>query len=225
MNYMYRVDETISELNKHANGSVLFDFTEDFGSPLSYEGTYTTDVLKAQDDKDGDFVIFSRSTVGDRYAYSTGGKSMSGTPAAASSGSDSSVSDQVGNSVAGRGASDASDETGSGGNVLPFSAPSAESDSGEETVPAQEAAKEAAAEVFERTDEVTAAEAFERTDEDTAAETSEAGTEESDAEVCEDTAAEPAEEENSDSEDSDEAASETSQEASEDAPAADLIIE
>lgn len=225
MNYMYKVDETINGPNKYANGSVLFDFTEDFGSPLSYEGTYTTDVLKAQDDKNGDFVIFSRSTVGDRNAYSTGGKSLSGTPTAVSNGSDSSVSDQVGNSVAGSGASDASDETGSGGNVLPFSAPSAESDSGEETVPAQEAAKEAAAEVFERTDEVTAAEAFERTDEDTAAETSEAGTEESDAEVCEDTAAEPAEEENSDSEDSDEAASETSQEASEDAPAADLIIE
>ena len=162
MNYMYRVDETISELNKHANGSVLFDFTEDFGSPLSYEGTYTTDVLKAQDDKDGDFVIFSRSTVGDRYAYSTGGKSMSGTPAAASSGSDSSASDPVGNGQAGSGDADENDN---GANVLPFSAPSEESVSEEETAEVQGAAKETASEAVVEADVVeTSAAAVEETD-------------------------------------------------------------
>ena len=173
MNYMYRVDETISELNKHANGSVLFDFTEDFGSPLSYEGTYTTDVLKAQDDKNGDFVIFSRSTVGDRYAYSTGGKSMSGTPTATSGGSDSGASDTAGNSLAGSGDADESDN---GANVLPFSEPSQESVSEEETVEVQEAAKETATEAVAEAD---------------AAETSEAAAEAADAE--------PAMEENSDS--------------------------
>ena len=195
MNYMYRVDETISELNKHANGSVLFDFTEDFGSPLSYEGTYTTDVLKAQDDKDGDFVIFSRSTVGDRYAYSTGGKSMSGTPAAASSGSDSSASDPVGNGQAGSGDADESDN---GANVLPFSEPSQESVSEEETVEVQEAAKETATEAVAEAD---------------AAETSEAAAEAADAE--------PAMEENSDSGALEEEESDTLQDPADDVSAAE----
>ena len=169
MNYMYKVDETINGPNKYANGSVLFDFTEDFGSPLSYEGTYTTDVLKAQDDKNGDFVIFSRSTVGDRNAYSTGGKSLSGTPTATSGGSDSGASDTAGNGLAGSGDADESDN---GANVLPFSEPSQESVSEEETVEVQEAAKEAAKE--------TATEAVAEAD---AAETSEAAAEAADA-VC-----------------------------------------
>ena len=210
MNYMYRVDETISELNKHANGSVLFDFTEDFGSPLSYEGTYTTDVLKAQDDKDGDFVIFSRSTVGDRYAYSTGGKSMSGTPAAASSGSDSSASDPVGNGQAGSGDADENDN---GANVLPFSAPSEESVSEEETAEVQGAAKETASEAVVEADVV---------------ETSAAAVEETDAEPSEEPGAvepvsdpEPVVEENSDSGASEEEESDIPQDAAEDASAAE----
>ena len=199
MNYMYKVDETINGPNKYANGSVLFDFTEDFGSPLSYEGTYTTDVLKAQDDKNGDFVIFSRSTVGDRNAYSTGGKSMSGTPAAASSGSDSSASDPVGNGQAGSGDADESDN---GANVLPFSEPSQESVSEEETVEVQEAAKEAAKE--------TATEAVAEAD---AAETSEAAAEAADAE--------PAMEENSDSGALEEEESDTLQDPADDVSAAE----
>ena len=210
MNYMYRVDETISELNKHANGSVLFDFTEDFGSPLSYEGTYTTDVLKAQDDKDGDFVIFSRSTVGDRNAYSTGGKSMSGTPAAASSGSDSSASDPVGNGQAGSGDADENDN---GANVLPFSAPSEESVSEEETAEVQGAAKETASEAVVEADVV---------------ETSAAAVEETDAEPSEEPGAvepvsdpEPVVEENSDSGASEEEESDIPQDAAEDASAAE----
>ena len=75
--------------------------------------------------------IFSRSTVGDRYAYSTGGKSMSVTPTATSGGSDSGASDTAGNSLAGSGDADESDN---GANVLPFSEPSQESVSEEETV-------------------------------------------------------------------------------------------
>ena len=193
MNYMYKIDETINEPNKYANGSVLFDFTEDFGSPLSYEGTYTTDVLKAQDDKNGDFVIFSRSTVGDRYAYSTGGKSMSGTPTATSGGSDSGASDTAGNSLAGSGDADESDN---GANVLPFSEPSQESVSEEETVEVQEAAKETATEAVAEAD---------------AAETSEAAAEAADAE--------PAMEENSDSGALEEEESDTLQDPADDASA------
>ena len=199
MNYMYKVDETINGPNKYANGSVLFDFTEDFGSPLSYEGTYTTDVLKAQDDKNGDFVIFSRSTVGDRYAYSTGGKSMSGTPTATSGGSDSGASDTAGNGLAGSGDADESDN---GANVLPFSEPSQESVSEEETVEVQEAAKEAAKE--------TATEAVAEAD---AAETSEAAAEAADAE--------PAMEENSDSGALEEEESDTLQDPADDVSAAE----
>ena len=197
MNYMYKIDETINEPNKYANGSVLFDFTEDFGSPLSYEGTYTTDVLKAQDDKNGDFVIFSRSTVGDRNAYSTGGKSLSGTPTATSGGSDSGASDTAGNGLAGSGDADESDN---GANVLPFSEPSQESVSEEETVEVQEAAKEAAKE--------TATEAVAEAD---AAETSEAAAEAADAE--------PAMEENSDSGALEEEESDTLQDPADDASA------
>ena len=197
MNYMYKVDETINGPNKYANGSVLFDFTEDFGSPLSYEGTYTTDVLKAQDDKNGDFVIFSRSTVGDRNAYSTGGKSLSGTPTATSGGSDSGASDTAGNGLAGSGDADESDN---GANVLPFSEPSQESVSEEETVEVQEAAKEAAKE--------TATEAVAEAD---AAETSEAAAEAADAE--------PAMEENSDSGALEEEESDTLQDPADDASA------
>ena len=190
MNYMYKVDETINGPNKYANGSVLFDFTEDFGSPLSYEGTYTTDVLKAQDDKNGDFVIFSRSTVGDRNAYSTGGKSLSGTPTATSGGSDSGASDTAGNGLAGSGDADESDN---GANVLPFSEPSQESVSEQETVEVQEAAKETASEAVVEAD---------------AAETSEAAAEVTDAE--------PAMEENSDSGALEEEESDTLQDPAED---------
>lgn len=210
MNYMYKVDETINGPNKYANGSVLFDFTEDFGSPLSYEGTYTTDVLKAQDDKNGDFVIFSRSTVGDRNAYSTGGKSLSGTPTATSGGSDSGASDTAGNGLAGSGDADESDN---GANVLPFSEPSQESVPEQETVEVQEAAKETASEAVVEADVV---------------ETSAATVEETDAEPSEEPGAvepvsdpEPVVEENSDSGASEEEESDIPQDAAEDASAAE----
>ena len=81
MNYMNLIDKAKEngERSNYANGSVLFDFEKDFSTPLSFDGTYSASVLKPQDDKDGKFVPFSRSTAGDSYAYSTGGKSLSGT--------------------------------------------------------------------------------------------------------------------------------------------------
>ena len=80
--YMNRIDQAKErgERNDYANGSVLFDFETDFRSPLSFEGTYSTSVLQPLDDEKGEFQQYSRSTVGDQYAYSTGGKSESGTP-------------------------------------------------------------------------------------------------------------------------------------------------
>ena len=82
MSYMNRIDQAKErgERNDYANGSVLFDFETDFRSPLSFEGTYSTSVLQPLDDDKGNFQRYSRSTVGDRQAYSTGGKSESGTP-------------------------------------------------------------------------------------------------------------------------------------------------
>ena len=87
MSYMNRIDQSKErgERNDYANGSVLFDFETDFRSPLNFEGTYTTSVLQPLDDKDEEFQQYARSTVGDRQAYSTGGKSESGTPVSTNS--------------------------------------------------------------------------------------------------------------------------------------------
>ena len=115
MSYMNRIDQAKErgERNDYANGSVLFDFETDFRSPLSFEGTYSTSVLQPLDDDKGNFQRYSRSTVGDRQAYSTGGKSESGTPVSTA------------NSVS---------------NILTFTAATAASG---ETADTQEAAKEA----------------------------------------------------------------------------------
>ena len=119
MNYMNEIDKAKDrgERNFYANGSVLFDFDKDFTSPLNFDGTYTTDVLKPLDDEDGEFVRYARSTVSDRYASSTGGKSESGRPVSA---------------------------LGSSSGVLTFSAPSQENSSMNSSMNAsmQEAAKE-----------------------------------------------------------------------------------
>ena len=115
MSYMNRIDQAKErgERNDYANGSVLFDFETDFRSPLSFEGTYSTSVLQPLDDDKGNFQRYSRSTVGDRQAYSTGGKSESGTPVSTA------------NSIS---------------NILTFTAATAASG---ETADTQEAAKEA----------------------------------------------------------------------------------
>ena len=123
MSYMNEIDKAKErgERNFYANGSVLFDFDKDFASPLSFDGTYTTDVLKPLDDEDGEFVRYARSTVSDRYASSTGGKSESGRPVSA-----------LGSS---------------GDGILTYSAPSQENSSMNSSMNAsmQEAAKETTA--------------------------------------------------------------------------------
>ena len=89
MNYMNIIDQSreYGERNHYANGSVLFDFETDFRSPLNFEGAYSASVLQPLDDKGENFQQYARSTVGDQQAYSTGGKSGSGTPARAVTGS------------------------------------------------------------------------------------------------------------------------------------------
>ena len=123
MNYMNEIDKAKDRggRNFYANGSVLFDFDKDFTSPLNFDGTYTTDVLKPLDDEDGEFVRYARSTVSDRYASSTGGKSESGRPVSA-----------LGSS---------------GDGILTYSAPSQENSSMNSSMNAsmQEAAKETTA--------------------------------------------------------------------------------
>lgn len=80
MSYMNEIDKSKEreERSFYANGSVLFDFETDFGSPLSFEGTYSASVLQPLDDENEEFQRWARSTVSDRSASSTGGLSMSG---------------------------------------------------------------------------------------------------------------------------------------------------
>ncbi|MBQ8053763.1 MAG: hypothetical protein IJ198_08195 [Lachnospiraceae bacterium] len=115
MNYMNEIDKREGKDRTYgANGSVLFDFETDFGSPLSFEGTYPASVLQPLDDENEEFQRWARSTVSDRSASSTGGLSLSG------------KSDSTKDTVA---------------NILAFTSPSAE-ESSEETSVTQEAAKE-----------------------------------------------------------------------------------
>jgi hypothetical protein len=79
MNYMNGIDKREGKDRTFgANGSVLFDFETDFGSPLSFEGTYSASVLQPLDDENEEFQRWARSTVSDRSASSTGGLSLSG---------------------------------------------------------------------------------------------------------------------------------------------------
>ena len=82
LDYMDRIDKAkeVNERSEYAGGSVLFDFGKDYCSPLDFEETAPANVLQPLDDEDGNFQPDARSTVGDREAYSTGGKSESGTP-------------------------------------------------------------------------------------------------------------------------------------------------
>lgn len=93
MNYMNEIDKAKErgERNDYANGSVLFDFETDFRSPLSFDGSYSSNVLIPLDDEAGEFQRYARSTVGDAYAYSTGGKSVSGTTAGNSNSNSSNI--------------------------------------------------------------------------------------------------------------------------------------
>ncbi len=82
MNYMNEIDKLkkSKERSFYANGSVLFDFETDFGSPLSFDETkeYPASVLQPLDDENEEFQRWARSTVSDRSASSTGGLSLSG---------------------------------------------------------------------------------------------------------------------------------------------------
>ncbi|MBQ9027577.1 MAG: hypothetical protein IJ110_02300 [Lachnospiraceae bacterium] len=81
MNYMNEIDKREGkDRTLGANGSVLFDFETDFGSPLSFDETkeYSASVLQPLDDKNEEFQRWARSTVSDLSASSTGGLSMSG---------------------------------------------------------------------------------------------------------------------------------------------------
>lgn len=82
MNYMNEIDKAKerNERSFYANGSVLFDFETDFGSPLSFDETkeYSASVLQPLDDENEEFQRWARSTVRDSSASSTGGLSLSG---------------------------------------------------------------------------------------------------------------------------------------------------
>lgn len=82
MNYMNEIDKAKerNERSFYANGSVLFDFETDFGSPLSFDGSegYSASVLQPLDDDKGEFQRYARSTVPESVASSTGGRSRSG---------------------------------------------------------------------------------------------------------------------------------------------------
>ena len=74
MNYMLRISRTEGRQNI-ANGSILFDFEQDFAIPLDPDKNATTDVLKVYDSKS-----YVYSTVNAQYAHTSGGRSVSGTP-------------------------------------------------------------------------------------------------------------------------------------------------
>ena len=79
MNYMNEIDKREGKDRTFgANGSVLFDFETDFGSPLNFDRPDPASVLQPLDDKNEEFQRWARSTVSDRSASSTGGLSMSG---------------------------------------------------------------------------------------------------------------------------------------------------
>ena len=185
MNYMNEIDKREGKDRTFgANGSVLFDFETDFGSPLNFDRPDPASVLQPLDDKNEEFQRWARSTVSDRSASSTGGLSMSG------------KSDSDKDNVA---------------NILAFTSQSAAASS-EETSAMPDAAKEsdgaATAVTAETTDTTTttevsaeteaAAEAAPASDENTGSETPESSSEGSSAAsstaspVTEEVTAEPA---------------------------------
>lgn len=105
LNFVYEFVTYMNELDKEAgttrnnltNGSLLFDFDKDFRSPLDFGKEEETNVLKALDNDEEEIIYFSRSTVKDSEASSTGGRSKSGSNNA-SSGSSSGSSNAVADS-------------------------------------------------------------------------------------------------------------------------------
>ena len=79
MNYMNEIDKRAgNDRTFGANGSVLFDFETDFGSPLNFDRPDPASVLQPLDDENEEFQRWARSTVRDSSASSTGGLSLSG---------------------------------------------------------------------------------------------------------------------------------------------------
>ena len=74
MNYMLKISNTEGR-NNVANGSILFDFEQDFAIPLDPNKYDTTKTLKVYP-----YNSYVYSTVNPVYAHTSGGKSVSGTP-------------------------------------------------------------------------------------------------------------------------------------------------
>ena len=62
-----------------ANGSILFDFEQDFGIPIDPYKNDTTNTLAVYP-----YMRYVYSTVNPEFAYTSGGKSVDGTPMSSS---------------------------------------------------------------------------------------------------------------------------------------------
>ena len=74
MNYMLSISRTEGRDNV-ANGSILFDFEQDFGIPIDPYKNDTTNTLAVYP-----YMRYVYSTVNPEFAYTSGGKSVDGTP-------------------------------------------------------------------------------------------------------------------------------------------------
>ena len=75
MNYMLNISRTEGRDNV-ANGSILFDFEQDFGIPLDPDKNDTTDILAVYP-----YMHYVSSSVDPEFAHTSGGKSVEGTAA------------------------------------------------------------------------------------------------------------------------------------------------
>lgn len=78
MNYMLSISRTEGRDNV-ANGSILFDFEQDFGIPIDPYKNDTTTTLAVYP-----YMRYVYSTVNPEFAYTSGGKSVDGTPMSSS---------------------------------------------------------------------------------------------------------------------------------------------
>ena len=78
MNYMLSISRTEGRDNV-ANGSILFDFEQDFGIPIDPYKNDTTNTLAVYP-----YMRYVYSTVNPEFAYTSGGKSVDGTPMSSS---------------------------------------------------------------------------------------------------------------------------------------------
>ena len=78
MNYMLSISRTEGRDNV-ANGSILFDFEQDFGIPLDPNKNDTTNILAVYP-----YMHYVSSSVDPEFAHTSGGKSVEGTPMSSS---------------------------------------------------------------------------------------------------------------------------------------------